>query len=1223
MTMNPRPIATLLAGVLLTAGFTTQASDTYGPVPRGANLWNIATRLYPGQGVTRNQVMLALLKANPQAFGAACNANSPLKPGVVLRVPPLAEVKALSHNEAQREFARQVQEWDQHLRTRKPLVCPPVTKPAAEAAESAVPAQRQPKPPLIAPIAAAAQTQPRNEAPVPATESQAMPPVQSQGEVPAPVAAKPAETPQQQAQAQTAAETLAPTSTPQAAVPPVEPQPQAPAPTRPETVPQLPTTTAAPARTPQAAAHPVQPQAEAPVSPATEPLAVRPQEAEPPASPAPRAISQAAAPTPSEQPRTERAASSVHQPRAPLQAQPARHPQTEEAQFPKPEWQRVWGQIEPEFARHEPIDWLSIPIVLALAAAIFLWKFRRKPAKPAGVPTPAPAEGAEDFAKLSVADAVERLMTDTARGLTAGEAQRRLRDLGPNALAEKRVTLLERVLPFFWGPIPWMIEVAAILSLLTRDWKDFAVILALLLFNALIGFWEESSAASALSALKSQLAVRARVLRDGRWQEIAAADLVPGDVVRIRLGDIVPADAKLVDGDYLSVDQSALTGESLPANKQAGEMAFSGSIAKQGEMVAVVTGTGANTFFGRTAKLVESAGAKSHLQESVLQIGNFLIVSALILIVILASVKIVQGASPLHVLKLALVLLVASIPVAMPAVLSVTMALGALALSKLKAIVSRMEAIEEMAGVDILCSDKTGTLTVNRLTLGQAKAFGVPVQDLLLAGALASKAENNDPIDLAVIAGLKDPGVVKPYDQLKFSPFDPVSKRTEASIRGPNGETFQVTKGAPQVILELAQVTDDKRERAERLVDDAATMGYRTLGVARTDGDGTWQFLGILPLFDPPREDSAATIAEAKRYGLAVKMVTGDNVAIAKQISGQLDIGTNILAADTLFAGGVSHGELPSASVALIEEANGFAQVFPEHKYGIVKALQQRNHIVAMTGDGVNDAPALKQADVGIAVSGATDAARGAAALVLTAPGLSVITAAVEESRRIFERMMSYIIYRIAMSIDIMLFVVLASLVFSFFPLTAIMLVVLALLDDVPIMAIAYDNTEPDPKPVRWNRERSFTVSIVLGLFSVLQSFGLLAIGTWYLHLDAAHLQTGLFLQLLVGGHLLLLLTRTKKPFVVRPFPSWQLLAAVLATQAFAVLMTGFGWLMPALPWKLIGWVWVYNLVWMVVLDLIKLGVYRVLDGRSRRDSVFSPHAGSFLEHSNRPIRGT
>ena len=377
----------------------------------------------------------------------------------------------------------------------------------------------------------------------------------------------------------------------------------------------------------------------------------------------------------------------------------------------------------------------------------------------------------------------------------------------------------------------------------------------------------------------------------------------------------------------------------------------------------------------------------------------------------------------LDLVQFALILTVASIPVAMPAVLSVTMAVGALALSKMKAIVSRLESIEEMAGIDILCSDKTGTLTENKLTLGDPVCFdGREEQEVILAGALASKLEDRDAIDLAVIGGLSDQESLKNYDQINFKPFDPVTKRTESSFKDREGKTYKASKGAPQVILDLCHLDPDVRSRAEKVVDDFAAKGYRTLGVARTDEAGAWQFLGILPLYDPPREDSADTIAKAKDHGIQVKMITGDNTAIARQISGQLGMGANIQAADKLFKEGVDSAHLSAQATHQIEQADGFAQVFPEHKYGIVKALQATGHIVGMTGDGVNDAPALKQGDVGIAVSGATDAARAAASLVLTRGGLSVIINAVEEARKIFERMNSYAIYRIVETIRIMFF---------------------------------------------------------------------------------------------------------------------------------------------------------------------------------------------------------
>jgi H+-transporting ATPase len=811
-----------------------------------------------------------------------------------------------------------------------------------------------------------------------------------------------------------------------------------------------------------------------------------------------------------------------------------------------------------------------------------------------------------DLEKMPVPDALKQLGVDPKAGLSADEAAKRLAQYGPNALEEKKKSEFTVLLGFFWGPIPWMIEAAALMALLVKDWGDFAIIMALLVFNAGLGFWEEHAASNALAALKGALAQKAKALRGGQWGEVDAATLVPGDIVRIRLGDVVPADAKLIEGDYLSIDQAALTGESLPVSKQVGDPAYSGSIAKKGEMVAVVTATGGNTFFGRTAKLVQSAGAQSHFQKAVMRIGDFLIIIAVALAAILVAVQLSRHDDLLRLAEFVLILLVASVPVAMPAVLSVTMALGARLLAAKKVIVSRLEAIEELAGVQVLCSDKTGTLTQNKLTLGEIQPWaGTDPQAVLLAASLASKEEDKDPIDLAVLGGLKDPKVMAGYQQVKFVPFDPVSKRTEATVKDSGGKTFTVTKGAPHIVIGLAKLSADDQAKAEKIVNDFAAKGYRTLGVARAETEGAWTLLGILPMFDPPRTDSKETIAQANQYGVSVKMVTGDSAAIASEIAGQLGMGTHIQPATNLFTGDVTKGQIPPDVAAKVEAAEGFAQVFPEHKYAIVKAIQERGRIVAMTGDGVNDAPALKQADVGIAVSGATDAARAAAALVLTDPGLSVIIKGIEEARRIFERMTSYTIYRIAMTTDIMFFIVLATIAYGFFPLTPIMIIALALLDDLPIMTIAFDNARVSPKPVSWNMPRILTISSILGVLAVVQSFGLMYLGDTVWKLDRPHIQTMMFLQLVAGGHLMLFLARTPHAFWKPPFPAPKLFWAIAGTQIFAVFMSAMGWGVPALPWNLIGWVWIYNLAWMVVQDLIKVCVYRELDARASGTTSF------------------
>jgi H+-transporting ATPase len=828
-----------------------------------------------------------------------------------------------------------------------------------------------------------------------------------------------------------------------------------------------------------------------------------------------------------------------------------------------------------------------------------------------------------------IAAALARARSSPA-GLTSAEASARLAQVGPNLIKAKEESRWRKLLGYFWGPIPWMIEAAALISLARKDWPDFIVVAGLLLYNAAVGFWQDNKAASALAALKKGLALKARALRDGAWVSIDAGDLVPGDVVSVSGGEILPADLLLIDGKYLSVDQAALTGESLPVSKKVGDSAYSGSIAKQGAMTGLVTGTGNNTFFGRTAKLVASAGAKSHAEQAVLQIGDFLILLAAVLALVLVGTQVhreivVAGAwnwaTAGSIAQFVLVLLVASVPVALPAVMSVTMALGALALSKQKAIVSRLSAIEELAGVNVLCSDKTGTLTMNQLTL-QAKipSAGVTDEEVLLGAALASQRQSQDAIDQAVLTSLasfeagKDPGVLDKYPQLDFTPFDPVNKKTETVVTGPDGRRLRFAKGAPQAISALCQLDAAAAKAYDDKVAELALHGYRALGAARSEDDcKSWKLLGILSLMDPPRPDAKQTIAEAEKLGLSVKMVTGDDVAIGAEIARQLGLGEHLLVASDVFGASTDPDHIAIDAARAVEKADGFGRVFPEHKFEIVKALQERGNIVAMTGDGVNDAPALKQADCGVAVSGATDAARSAAALILTAPGLSTIVNAIVESRQIFERITSYVYYRIAMTIDIMFVVVLSSVLFGFQPLTAIMIVALALLDDIPIMTIAYDNVRVAPLPVRWDMHRIIIFSSLMGLMSLTQSFGLvLACKFWMqnadlmaiMKMDFPHLQTMLFLQLAAGGHLLLFVVRTRGSLFVPPYPSAPLFLAVVGTQIIAVLMCAYGLLVPQLPWLMIGLVWAYVLAWMVVLDMVKLAYFHFADLRESQPSV-------------------
>ena len=863
-----------------------------------------------------------------------------------------------------------------------------------------------------------------------------------------------------------------------------------------------------------------------------------------------------------------------------------------------------------------------------------------------------PFKTTDAYAKQTTNETLAALGVNADKGLDAPQVEQRLERYGHNEVAEHVEPLWHRVFRRFWGPIPWMIEAATVLSAIVRKWEDFFIILVMLLVNAGLDFFQEHRALNALKALKKRLANEVVVRRDGKFTTLPASDLVPGDIVKLRIGNVVPADVQLLDGDYLLVDQSALTGESLPVSKKVEEVAYANTIVKQGEMLAVVVNTGAHTNFHTVVALVAKASLeeRSHFQKMVIRIGDFLILITVALVVLIVMVSLFRHEDLLEIIRFALVLTVAAIPVALPAVLSVTLAIGALNLAHRQAIVSKLTAIEELAGVDVFCSDKTGTLTRNEMQVSEPVLLnGFAERDLFLLGALASRLENRDPIEMPIFHYIDEHFSDldwQSYKQVSFTPFDPVRKRTEARIEK-GDDKFLAIKGAAQVLLKMAGLPDEQAKSIRAKVDALASRGYRTLVVARQRDNDPLTLVGLIPLYDPPREDSRQVIGDMLDHGVQVKMVTGDNLAIAREIGHLLGLqprsmrseqisgsaGNELLQLASVLSAAIYRRLKPeissadarhfaddvmetvadtfdtrmlerefvhtheSAIIEMIESVDIFAEVVPEDKYRIVETLQKGGHIVAMTGDGVNDAPALKKADCGIAVSNATDAARAAADIVLTAPGLGVINEAVKQARITFERMKSYAQFRIAETVRIIAFMTLSIVVFSFYPITALMIILLALLNDLPILTIAYDNTRVDKNPVRWNMTEMLTISSVLGTAGVVASFLLFFLLREYGFAEDS-IRTLLFLKLIVAGHSTIYVTRSKGWFWQRPYPAPLLLAATFGTEILGTLFAVYGILVTAVAWKYALAMWAYALVWFVVNDAVKLWTYRILKSR-------------------------
>ncbi|GAB5354511.1 hypothetical protein AAMO2058_000124700 [Amorphochlora amoebiformis] len=859
--------------------------------------------------------------------------------------------------------------------------------------------------------------------------------------------------------------------------------------------------------------------------------------------------------------------------------------------------------------------------------------------------------GAIDSPDLASEDRLEEKKTDLLHtgsgGLTSQEAAERLAEYGYNELPEKEENIILKFLSFFWGPMPIMIwlaagvELAQCLSGRTEHWPDFGVLIGLQIVNGTVAFLEEYNAGNAIAELKASLAPKANVKRDGKFRIIKARELVPGDIVMLQIGGVVPADVRLIGDFELSIDQAALTGESLPVTMREGDTAKMGSTVRRGEMEAMVVKTGADTFFGRAAGMVAKVEQTGRFQRVLNSVMGFLMGLAVVLVIIILGVLLAEdGTSSGDILTsigTAVVLLIASIPIAMQVVATVTMAVGANLLAKKKAIVARLSAIEELAGMHTLCSDKTGTLTLNQLHLDKPVIFRSDMSEerLFFLSALAAKRldEGQDAIDSCIMNKALEKiskAEMARFEQVAFIPFDPSIKRTEASILHPEEGMFKVTKGAAPEILQLCQNGKQLETKVMKTVDNLASRGYRALGVAVTDKEGAFQFCGVLSLFDPPRVDTKRTIERALEMGVQVKMITGDHTAIAIETARRLGMGCTIHSVHQLHQAPRTTDAYPVEAAGgvvlnnhddMILAADGFAEVLPEDKYKIVEVLQYSGQIVGMTGDGVNDAPALKKAEIGIAVEGATDAARAAADIVLTEPGLSVIIDAMIMSRKIFQRVRNYCIYRIAGTIQLIFFFFVAIFFnpqnnfddadYKNFRLPVLAVVLITLVNDACVLTISRDKVKPARDPQAWHLREVFIISAVLGFTAMAGSIVLLVIGfqtgnkggsaITNIFFDKGtasfgQVQSMMFLNLCISDLITVFAARTRGWFFSRA-PGGALLGAgviAVAATTFLATVTSFGG-MEKITGRTAAVVWAYTLVWFLIQDILKQLSYYVI----------------------------
>ena len=766
-------------------------------------------------------------------------------------------------------------------------------------------------------------------------------------------------------------------------------------------------------------------------------------------------------------------------------------------------------------------------------------------------------EKASTFDRMKAEEVMRSLNSDLANGLKADEVQNRLKQYGYNEVPEKKTNPLRRFAKKFWGLTAWMLEIIIIVSWILQRYSDLYIVTGLLVFNSILGFLEEQRGSNAVEALKERLQVNARVLRDGSWKIVTAKELVPGDIVRNRSGDFVPADIKMVTGE-LEVDQSALTGESVGIEKKPGEILYSGSIVKRGESSGIVVSTGVNTYFGRTAQLVQLAKPKLHMEEVVSNVVRWLLVIVVGLIAVALVFSLLEAKNLLDLLPIILVLLLSAIPVALPAMFTVSMAIGSIELCRKGVLVTTLSASEDAATMDVLCADKTGTITMNRLSIAKIIPLnGFTEQQVLFYGALASQEANQDPIDLSFITMAKQQNLSDfSFKQKDFIPFDPQTRRTEALVQK-NSHEFKVMKGAVSVIARTCGLDENSVEQLESRMSEFAAKGYRTLAVAKTNDQKQPELVGLVTLHDAPRPDSKQLIQALKELGISVKMLTGDALPIAKEIAADVGLGDNVIRAADLKEL-VKENAIDAAQTA--DKSVGFAEIYPEDKYTIVKSLQAAKHVVGMTGDGVNDAPALRQAEVGIAVSNATDIAKGAASVVLTNEGLTSIVDLVKNGRVIYERITAWILSKIVRTLQIATFVVLSYLLTGNYVVSAFAVILYFFMTDFVKIALSTDHLKWSTKPDVWNVTGLVKVSTTLSLLVIAESFTLLYVGLNIFHLTVADQSLYTFtFEILFYSAMFLIFNVRERGHFWNSRPSRTLFTAILLSVLAATIVTTTG----------------------------------------------------------------